>query len=812
MKKRLLSFWKGHRKLSILILLTVTILFFLFGTQTYLYINFLLGNNVVVKLDVSPQLLKISQEETNSIKIKASVATNPFCSASCSLEVINLASETTLLQEEATLRPGLGLDREVTITAPQKGHGTLPIQVELQCQGVKTFLCHTDGKPTTRNLLVMGEYSLNNENLQLKQNIAADLTAKIELLTLLKQNISQHSAALKEINDTLETELMFLEIEEANQTYNTILEEYQQYRSLWLSEEYNQLNLKLSSQSVEQEIDMIITTLTKVRDNIEQYNQSITTMENTGFILSALSETKVINQSLLTEIQTQIKEYNNATEQFNSRTSHPVKQFLAQDHKQKTTILQNKTKVQNDVDALSLAIKSKVITAILCEEAKTCISTPTISDLAIESPANLSSACATTHQLRAAATAITPALQQDATTQNYPTTIEFLETINKLSNNAQQEKINDLVSTIPLDTPNTILLQKLLPFQRPVKTKEFPKYDLTPAVLLKVLESVPSECELAKPEIAILPITVKKITAQNSTTPTEPIISFPEPPAQCCIGKACQPCCTEISCRENASYYPIIFLHGHAFNKDASFEYSLDAFNGIQQKLQQDGYLNAGAVSLYTQKDLPEGEFGLFNVPLTLKASYYVDVFQTAENYVTVQTKSENIDVYALRLKEIIDTIKYQTGRPKIIIVGHSMGGLVARRYMQIFGSENIAKLITISTPHQGLQGSIASYCDIIGEQRECADLNADSVFMNKLTHGGLPPIPVTTIIGTGCDMDGEQGDGIVTESAGQLIGAKKYLVTGTCTTFAPLHTEMLDMNTYPEVYEIIKKEIKTIK
>ena len=81
---------------------------------------------------------------------------------------------------------------------------------------------------------------------------------------------------------------------------------------------------------------------------------------------------------------------------------------------------------------------------------------------------------------------------------------------------------------------------------------------------------------------------------------------------------------------------------------------------------------------------------------------------------------------------------------------------------------------------------------------------------MNKLTHGGLPTIPVTTIIGTGCEMDGEQGDGIVTESAGQLIGAKKYLIEGTCATFAPLHTEMLDVNSYPEVYEIIEKEIKS--
>ena len=802
-------FYKGHRKLSILIILIITIFLSIFGTQAYLYINFLLGNNVVIKLDVSPQLLKIDQEETNPIKIKASVTTNPFCSAACSLHVINVADKTTLLQEEATLRPGLGLDREVKLTAPEKRHGTLPVQVELQCQGVKTFLCHTDGKPTTRNLLVLGEYSLSSEELQLKQTLAADLISEIAILSSLQQNLSQQSATLKEINDSIETELIFTEIQQANETYNTILEQYQQYQDLWLSEEYSQLNTKQKHVPFEQQTETITATLTKLQDNFQVYSDSLSKIESSGAILTNLSNTLVVNKDLLAEIQTEIKEYNNATLLFNSRTTLPIKQFLAQVQEQETTILQNKSKFQNDLDALSLAVKSKIIATILCQEMETCIPTSAIVDLAIQTPANLSSACATVHELQAAATIITPSLQQKAVAQNYPNTVEFLETITKLSNNVQQEMINTLTIEIPKNAPNTVLLQKLLPFLRPVKTKEFLQYDLNPAVLLKVIENIPAECELTKPAIAVLPITAKKISQPSSPSPSEPVLSFPEPPAQCCVNNICQPCCTEASCRENSSYYPIIFLHGHAFNKDASFEYSLDAFNGIQQKLQQDGYLNAGAVSLYTQKDLPEGEWGLFNIPLSLKASYYVDFFQTAENYVTVQTKSENIDVYALRLKEIMDTIKYQTGRPKVIIVAHSMGGLVARRYMQIFGSGNIAKLITIATPHQGLQGSVASYCDLIGEQRECNDLNADSVFMNKLTHGGLPSIPVTTIIGIGCEMDGEQGDGIVTESAGQLVGAKKIVVNGTCTTFAPLHTEMLDVNAYPEVYQTIREEIK---
>ncbi|MDP3989921.1 MAG: alpha/beta hydrolase [archaeon] len=812
MKKRLVSFWKEHRKISIFILIVITILLSLFSTQIYLYINFLLGNNVVVKLDVSPQLLQITRGETDSLKIEASVTTNPFCSAACGLRVVNLASGEILIQENATLRPGLDLNREIKITAPENKHGTIPLRVELQCNGIKTFFCHTDGKPTTRNLLVMEEYQLSSEETQSKQNLAEDLATRTELLNSIKYNISLESAALKEINDSLETESLLIKIQETNQTYNVVLTEYQLYRNLWLNEEYNQLNAILITTPFEQQTDTITTSLIKVRDEILRYTDSVKKMENSGLILASISNTFVINKNLLTEIQLLIQEYNNATKQFNNRTSLFTKQSLTQEYDLKITTLYNKTRNQNDFDALSLAVKNRIIATILCEEVGTCIPTKQIIDLATESPANLSSACATVQKLKTSATMITPGLQQDATLQNYPNTAEFIQTIETLSNNYRQKQINNMISEIPLKSPNTTLLQRLLQEHNLVKTKEFQIYDLKPAIMLKILENIPEACDLTKPEMIVLPLTVKTVTTLNVTSPTEPAISFPEPPAQCCIDKICQPCCTEKSCRENASFYPVIFIHGHAFNKDASFEYSLDAFNGIQQKLELDGYLNAGAVSLYTKKDLPLGEFGLFNVPLSMKASYYVDLFQTPENYITVQTKSENIDVYALRLKEILDTVKYQTGRPKVIIVAHSMGGLVTRRYMQIFGSENVAKLITIGTPHQGIQGSVASYCDIIGEQRECNDMNADSVFMNKLTNGELPSIPIVTIIGVGCDMDGEQGDGIVTESRAQLTGAKKYVITGTCNTFTPLHTEMLDINSFPEVYSAIKTEVASIK
>ena len=243
-------------------------------------------------------------------------------------------------------------------------------------------------------------------------------------------------------------------------------------------------------------------------------------------------------------------------------------------------------------------------------------------------------------------------------------------------------------------------------------------------------------------------------------------------------------------------------MHGHAFNQDVSTEYSLDAFNQIQNKLEEEGYINAGAVSLYTKSDLPVGLWGLVQSPLTIKASYYYDAVLEADNYVLVQTKSENVDTYAVRLKEILDTVTYRTSRPKVIIVAHSMGGLVARRYLRIFGTEKVDKLIMIGTPNHGVTGDVANLCPLVGEDLECRDLTKGSVLLDKLNREDLSPIPIFNVVGTGCDMGNVPGDGIVLESSAKLEGAENYVVQGRCSTFDNLHTGMLDIDKYPDVYK----------
>ncbi len=53
-------------------------------------------------------------------------------------------------------------------------------------------------------------------------------------------------------------------------------------------------------------------------------------------------------------------------------------------------------------------------------------------------------------------------------------------------------------------------------------------------------------------------------------------------------------------------------------------------------------------------------------------------------------------------LKEKIDNFYTSNGNQKINLVGHSLGGLLARAYAQRYGTEKINKIVTVGSPHAG--------------------------------------------------------------------------------------------------------------
>lgn len=61
-----------------------------------------------------------------------------------------------------------------------------------------------------------------------------------------------------------------------------------------------------------------------------------------------------------------------------------------------------------------------------------------------------------------------------------------------------------------------------------------------------------------------------------------------------------------------------------------------------------------------------------------------------------------SIDNHAEALARRIDAVLAETGAQQLILVGHSMGGLVARAYCRRFGVQRVARLVTLGTPHSG--------------------------------------------------------------------------------------------------------------
>ncbi|MBZ2207053.1 esterase/lipase family protein [Massilia soli] len=61
-----------------------------------------------------------------------------------------------------------------------------------------------------------------------------------------------------------------------------------------------------------------------------------------------------------------------------------------------------------------------------------------------------------------------------------------------------------------------------------------------------------------------------------------------------------------------------------------------------------------------------------------------------------------DIDGYVPAVAAAIDALCADSGAPRVVILAHSMGGLVARAYLRRHGAARVAHLITLGTPHHG--------------------------------------------------------------------------------------------------------------
>jgi triacylglycerol lipase len=71
---------------------------------------------------------------------------------------------------------------------------------------------------------------------------------------------------------------------------------------------------------------------------------------------------------------------------------------------------------------------------------------------------------------------------------------------------------------------------------------------------------------------------------------------------------------------------------------------------------------------------------------------------------ITLEPLFTSIDDYAAQIQQAVRQLQQASGATQVALVGHSMGGLVIRAWMRRHGSADVAKIITLGTPHQGTQ------------------------------------------------------------------------------------------------------------
>jgi pimeloyl-ACP methyl ester carboxylesterase len=101
------------------------------------------------------------------------------------------------------------------------------------------------------------------------------------------------------------------------------------------------------------------------------------------------------------------------------------------------------------------------------------------------------------------------------------------------------------------------------------------------------------------------------------------------------------------------------------------------------------------------------------------------------------------IDDFAVTLAERVEEVRRRTGADKVVLVAHSMGGLVSRAYIaRLGGAQRVERLVTIGSPHHGSEMARLA----IGR---CArDMIPNGPWLSGLVaaEAGSPGVPVTTI------------------------------------------------------------------
>lgn len=125
-----------------------------------------------------------------------------------------------------------------------------------------------------------------------------------------------------------------------------------------------------------------------------------------------------------------------------------------------------------------------------------------------------------------------------------------------------------------------------------------------------------------------------------------------------------------------------------------------------------------------------------------------------------------SIELFAGQVEAAIERIARATGAPRVIVVAHSMGGLVARAHARRYGTARVARIVTIGAPHHG---SVEAW---LWMGTSLAQLRPGSAWLAALDREPLPAVPLVSVWSWHDSM-------VVPQTSARLAGSIDVPLTG---------------------------------
>jgi pimeloyl-ACP methyl ester carboxylesterase len=268
--------------------------------------------------------------------------------------------------------------------------------------------------------------------------------------------------------------------------------------------------------------------------------------------------------------------------------------------------------------------------------------------------------------------------------------------------------------------------------------------------------------------------------------------------------------------------YPIIFVHGlnsslSTWDNTKNFltsTFGLTDGGYFDANLNYDGSFNTSNKSTdsylyYSNTNTASGgDFYFVNFAVNTGGIVYVNSDGTIDENCLNLSNQSAIAKQGYILKDIIMAVMQLTGKDKVVLMGHSMGGLASREYLQnssnwqLDGLHHIAKLATTGTPHGGsnmtdgglftkidfsseairdlkklsvyLEGGYESSVPTSYYNRDvnCNGINNDGLILGLNQRNFFTDVDYSCVIGTALSILGFGGDGAVTVSSANLNNA----------------------------------------